>query len=207
MTSPWALHNERNEHREKETMSPSKKKPAAANPSRPMGKRKAAHTAPTVATPALSVDELFDRFPKQIMVLFGWFFLEHLGELYRAFKGDMVMPIILGEIAHHNICHEYSRGRRRKEDMGIDQETPTNWDSLEPCNALSLSDATGIPRETCRRKARELCQAGLIARHPKSGYVVCQNVSHSFLDLNRRTLASYLALTKKFDALTASVRR
>lgn len=36
--------------------------------------------------------------------------------------------------------------------------------TIAPCNALSISDATGMPRETVRRKVKELEKRGWLVR-------------------------------------------
>lgn len=152
--------------------------------------------------PALSEDELFDRCQQQITVMFGWFFLRHLHDLYHAFGGDMVMPIVLGEIAHHNICHTYSCGKKKGEGGGA-LDNVAKREDMEPCNALSLSDATGIPRETCRRKVRELLRRGMIRRHPKGGYVIERQIGQHFHELDRGTFSAWMKLMNDMNALLA----
>ena len=88
----------------------------------------------------------------EIATLMGWFFLRYLGRVYEKFEGDFVLAIVLGEIAHHNICHFYSKGKPRDPAKVTGLTSFQPWDDLEPCNAFSLSAATGIPRETKRRK-------------------------------------------------------
>ena len=45
---------------------------------------------------------------------------------------------------------------------------PSMRATLLPCNAFSISEATGIPRETVRRKASELVAEGLLERVGRS---------------------------------------
>jgi predicted transcriptional regulator len=156
---------------------------------------------------SLSAEEIFERAPNQFAALFGWFFLQHFGELYSAFEGDMLMPIILGEIAHHNICHYYSRGRRRKGKNGPDPKAANKNEHFEPCNALSLSVATGIPRETCRRKIRKLEQQRFIQLHPNGGYIISDEVSEHFVEMNRQTFRRFLVLIEEFNDLISSIRQ
>jgi hypothetical protein len=52
--------------------------------------------------------ERYDRHKKLIAVIMARFFLRYLNLLYRDFEGDLVLPIVLGEIAHHNIIRLYS---------------------------------------------------------------------------------------------------
>jgi hypothetical protein len=52
--------------------------------------------------------ERYDQHKKLIAVIMNRFFLRYLNLLYREFEGDLVLPIVLGEIAHHNIIRLYS---------------------------------------------------------------------------------------------------
>lgn len=153
---------------------------------------------------ALSPDEIFDRYARELTVLFGWFFTRHLHDLYHAFNGDLLLPLILGEIAHHNICRFFTSGRRQKTVLPSDWKAPATWSALEPCNALSLSDAIGIPRETCRRKVRELCRLGYIQRHPRGGYVFRPDISTRFRPFNRKTFTNWMGIIAEIQALTAA---
>lgn len=129
----------------------------------------------------------------------GWFLLRHLQRVRVAFDGDFLLAIVLGEIAHHNICHYYSSGRRIQGARGVDYENPDGLPVLEACNAYSLSTATGIPRETVRRKAAELVNRGWVKRDARGGYLVTPEASRHFsTDFNVRSLAD---LMETADAL------
>ena len=140
-----------------------------------------------------AVAKLYDQHPREISILLGWFFLRHLHQLYRRFKGDMVSAMVLGEIAHHNICHYFSSGKTKG------PEGP--WTNLEPCNPYSLSVATGLPRETCRRKVQTLVRQGLIRPHPAGGYVIPPNLGTHFRETNQRTLTDVVTLIGNLEDL------
>ena len=147
-----------------------------------------------------SPDELFAGHAREISVLLGWFFLRHLLGLYRDFKGDLLMPIVLGEIAHHNICRQYTSGKRLAETVDVD------WAGLQPCNAFSLSNAMGIPRETIRRKIRILQDRGLVGRHPQGGYVIQPGIGDRFKDGNRKTFYDLMAVIDEIRRLNRQPR-
>ena len=173
---------------------------------RPKAKRPSAGRAPVSPNP----EDLYDLHPRELSVLMGWFFLRHLNQLYKTFKGDLIMPIVLGEIAHHNICHHYSSGKPKRGEVRRGGVVPGVWASLEPCNAFSLSAATGIPRETCRRKVRALVKQGLVVSHPKGGYVVARQVGPHFRDTNRQTFATVAEFIRDVQTIldrTAQVTR
>lgn len=131
----------------------------------------------------------YDVHAQEIAATMGWFLLRHLHRIRVAFEGDFLLAIILGEIAHHNICRYYSSGRRIEGTRGVDYENPDGLPHLESCNAYSLSNATGIPRETVRRKAFELVKRGWVKRDERGGFLLTPEASRHFsADFNVRSL-------------------
>lgn len=121
------------------------------------------------------------------------FLLRHMVRLYRAFDGDLLECIVLGQIAHHNVAGllgdtrtegEFAerlatRGRPRPED-------------LLPANAQSIARATGIPRETVRRKVRSLVQRGWLAIDARSNLSVTRAPAGHFRELSERSIRELL---------------
>ena len=80
----------------------------------------------------------------------------------------LLLFLVFGEIAHYNVArairsldlHEaVTASLRRRDVLGA-----LELQHVAPCNALSISEATGIPRETVRRKVKELEARGMIGR-------------------------------------------
>jgi DNA-binding transcriptional ArsR family regulator len=66
-------------------------------------------------------------------------------------------------------------------------------------NVEALARATGIPRESVRRKVEELREAGMVTKDPERGLVVCRGAAQHFANTTRieiealdRLLADYL---------------
>ena len=150
---------------------------------------------------APALHHLYDRHAQELSVLMGWFFLRHLNHLYRTFNGDLLMAIVLGEIAHHNICHHYSSGKPRHGMRAAHGVAPEVLAHLEPCNAFSLSAATGIPRETCRRKVQALVKQGLVVRQPKGGCAIARHIGPHFRDTNRQTFATVMEFIRDVQTI------
>jgi len=95
------------------------------------------------------------------------FTINTLRRAYRLFDGDLTLFLVFGEIAHYNMS-------RASQTLNLrDAPDSSRWKVLmrtlpdqkvTPCNALSISEATGIPRETVRRKVKELEERGWLVR-------------------------------------------
>jgi len=97
--------------------------------------------------------------------------LRYLVRLYAAFDGDLLMPIVLGEVGLYNV------GGLGLDDQALAAIRCSNegdFDKLllRPCNAFSISSSTGIPRETVRRKVSHLIQQDWINRDTKGGLTI-----------------------------------
>lgn len=137
----------------------------------------------------------------EIAIRMGRFFVEHLVRLYRAFDGDLVQVIILGEIGHHNTTRTHSVAGRAARARAPSGAGPSTQDFL-PCNALSLSHATGIPRETVRRKIAALVRRGWVSQNARGeAFVTAAAGAHFMPDFNRETLLQVLALSRDLQAL------
>lgn len=91
---------------------------------------------------------------------------------FEEFDRDILLPILLGEIALHNIGafenDDAIAGKRKRRSKTACQggHGPLECDcALKPCNAYSIAAATGLPRETVRRKIVRLVELGWISRH------------------------------------------
>lgn len=140
----------------------------------------------------------------EIATLMGWFFLRYLGRIYEKFEGDFVLAIVLGEIAHHNICRFYSKGKPRDSKKVTGLTSRQVWDDLESCNAFSLSAATGIPRETIRRKISILLKKGWIQKISTGGYVILPGVSEHFAnDFSLQTFMDLMETSEDLRSILA----
>ena len=73
---------------------------------------------------------------------------------------------------------------------------------LEPTNAYSISQATGIPRETVRRKIDKLQQKGWVVKNDRGEVVMSETVSDHFTKgLNKKILAELLMTSKSIQNL------
>jgi hypothetical protein len=142
----------------------------------------------------------YETHQTEIAIRMGRFFVEHLIRLYRAFDGDLTQVIILGEIGHHNTTRTHpAAGPRRRPPA-----TPSVEDFL-PCNAFSISQATGIPRETVRRKIAGLVRRGWVRQNARGEVFVTPAAGAHFMPVfNRDTLLDVLAVADELRSLLAA---
>ncbi len=162
--------------------------------------------SPDDRRPACPFDaESYENHKSAISLIMGHFLLRHLNLLYQAFDGDLLMPIVLGEIAHHNVVRFYSgKGdcMAVRDRVGPEYEPLKN---LEPSNAFSISEATGIPRETVRRKIDKLIQRGWLVKNARGEVTISDSVSHHFTkDFNKILLKELLEASACINRLLTS---
>lgn len=119
------------------------------------------------------------------------FTLPHLIGLYRFFGGDMAMPIVLGEIVMRNLQTVFQMRLDlpyevldKEAERKLIERTFTS-EHLRPANALSISIATGIPRETVRRKVDKLIAMGWVHRDGHSHLFITRKVADDMGDFDR----------------------
>lgn len=133
------------------------------------------------------------------------FFLRYLNDIYQAFEGDLATVIVLGEISNHNTSHLFSAEKALNESLRAIQDDPAIWTGMEGCNAYSMSCATGIPRETVRRKVAELKKRGWIEDVPKQGLRVTKACADHFGEgFSLRVLNEMLRASRIIEALLAA---
>jgi hypothetical protein len=136
------------------------------------------------------------------------FTLPHLIGLYRCFGGDLGLPIVLGEIAARNLQAVYQM--RADEPYSVldsrtdhvireRRYTPAH---LRPANAHSVAQATGIPRETVRRKLEKLIALGWVERNTRGHLFITSRVREDLGAFDRdETVRFVLAAASVLKAL------
>ena len=150
-------------------------------------------------------DDAFDRHYLALTFEVGCFMLEHLRNVYREFDGDIVMCMVLGEVGQHNAAHFMREILPRSGKDAKELATDAVIDaSIRRCNALSIAEASGIPRETVRRKLAKLERLGWISRDAGGGVRVTRMVGRHFRGFDRRTMNDLLDLTERLRATLAT---
>lgn len=136
---------------------------------------------------------------REMAYVFSEFMVPYLLRLYRRFDGDMAEMIVLGEIGQRNVSRIFDP--RVASRVGFSEELLDDdvWRQarLVPCNALSIAESTGIPRETVRRKVNKLIERGWVVREPSGHLYVSAVVSSQFADFNLETMDAFLATAER----------
>jgi hypothetical protein len=157
--------------------------------------------------PAEGGERLTDALFRVVETLTAYW-LRHLHRLQLAFGGDLLLPLLLGEVAHYNIGTLMYRG-----DAGLvlldalftdAEREPTVLAALvRPCNAHSLALVTGVPDSSVRRKLAVLAEKGWLARLPDHSYVVTARPGIEFEALNLATLRDFLETDARIRKMLA----
>lgn len=148
----------------------------------------------------------YEAHQSEIALHMSHFLLDYLREIYKAFDGDLALVIVLGEIAHHNMAVHFTRkdGLPAATVRKLESDAATQ-DRMPSCNAYSLAQATGLPRETIRRKMARLKELGWIEQIGRREVRITPKVGQHFLpDFNVRLLANLLNAADRVRGLLAS---
>ncbi len=137
-----------------------------------------------------------------IALLTNVFHVRHLVRLYAAFDGDLLEALVLGEVAHHNFSamvakandpHEFSALARSYQESGVPPQLPTN--------AYSISGATGIPRETVRRKVQSLIRKKLLRRDDRGNLFTTPSAPERFAAFTAESVFQIRETCRQIGAL------
>lgn len=103
---------------------------------------------------------------KDALFCLSLFVHRYLTAIYDRLNLDIVSLSLLDEIAQHNLEPLTKQGR------SAFPRDAAQLKLMRGCNAFSLSQATGVPRETVRRKIKQLVDLGWIEKHNRKGLFI-----------------------------------
>lgn len=142
---------------------------------------------------SMAQSQQFQTQRNRLSFVMAGFTLPLLRSIYQSFGGDMLMCIVLGEIAQHNAGRWLAR---EDNDPQVLEDLERHPEILRPCNALSIADATGIPRETVRRKVLALIERDMVYRADNGQLFVHPSVPDQF-DAMTQTMVPALLETAR----------
>lgn len=130
---------------------------------------------------------------KEALLCLSLFFHSYLITVYGDEDLDLVSISLLHEIAQHNL-EPFTRGSRLQFPKDAEE-----MELMRGCNAFSLSQATGVPRETARRKIKQLVELGWIEQHNRTGLFITTKW------MDRLSGGDALTLLGEWKATTAQI--
>ena len=124
--------------------------------------------------------EEFEQHYFRVAYLFSRFTVPYLRSIYREFGGDMLLNLVLGEIGTRNVGYFFDADKDSNSSEAVLNDVSEHQRLLRPCNALSISEATGIPRETVRRKIDMLIKKGWVYKNEKGHIYLTPEVAKHF---------------------------
>jgi hypothetical protein len=157
--------------------------------------------------PAVALDrDLIRTHHIDFSYLVGRFMVEHLARVHRAFDGDLLAALVLGTIGQHNMRLFYDEVvAKSTESIEELVARGAHVTYLRPCNAMSVSASTGIPRETVRRKIRLLAERGWVEQVGRDKLYITRAVARHFMDFDIETVERFCATADRI-VLTAERR-
>ena len=148
-----------------------------------------------------SLASVYLRHSSTISIEMAEYHLTHLKRLHQAFQGDLLLPLILGEIGLFNL-----RGLdlakiepRKKNDNPL-----TQYVSKQLCNTYSVSLALGLPRETARRKVLKLIEMGFLKKSGARGLQVTDKAVLDFVpEFNFDSYRLFLEANERINKLVS----
>jgi DNA-binding transcriptional ArsR family regulator len=124
---------------------------------------------------------------------------EHLSECSRAFRGDLQEMLLLAIVGQSFLARMLQTGER-----GDPPVTPVLTGAS--INACSLSEITGIPRETVRRKLKNLARRGWIEKDETGAWQIAVSggrtkVRDDLRALDEQCMKRFAALAQALLAL------
>lgn len=153
-----------------------------------------------LATDPRTFEELYRKHYLAAQYVFVQFFVDHLTDVSREFKGDLQVMLILATLGQVHLDRA-----RRIHDPATPAEAPVDVD-LGWTTSSRLADVTGIPRQTVRRKLLNLQQRGWIVQNDQQGWMLRQGTQEGsaradLSDLDQRAMQRVSKLIANFNDL------
>jgi hypothetical protein len=134
----------------------------------------------------------------ELSFLIGSFVTDHLIRVNQAFSGDLAAALVLATIANRNL-QSYYANVAEKSPEGLDKlvESGSHLAHLRHCNAYSVSSATGIPRETVRRKVKWLAGQGWITIGERGELTIAAGIGKTFAEFDAETISRFLKTARQ----------
>ena len=156
-----------------------------------------AHAIPDLVRKSRLTKSELDHFDKAYgLVAFALnrYIVDHLLRFARQFGPDYQMLVVWGVLAHQCVIHLIPAGSHPKDVLNGNGLLADPDPDLRPVRQRDLSQITGIPKETVRRKLLKLEQCGWIKRKGPGWVLDRENLDPELREFSRESAKRMLAV-------------
>jgi len=136
----------------------------------------------------------FDKAFSLVAFTLNRFIVDHLLRFARQFGPDYQMMVVWGVLAHQCVIHHLPAGSRPAKVLGANGKLAADT-NLRPVRQRDLSQITGIPKETVRRKLLKLEREGWIQRQDSGWVLNRDNIDPELREFSRESAKRMLAVS------------
>lgn len=137
----------------------------------------------------------FDKAFSLVAFTLNRFIVDHLLRFARQFGPDYQLMVVWGVLAHQCVIHHIPADSRPAKVLGPDGKLAAADADLRPVRQRDLSQITGIPKETVRRKLLKLEQDGWIERKGSGWVLNRDNIDPELREFSRESTKRLLAVS------------
>lgn len=153
-------------------------------------------------------EEAFNRAFSLVAFITNRHIVDHMVRFRRAFGLDFEALVLWAVLAHQNCAHLFAPGsapgKVLTEEGRLKQAVPA---ALRPVRLRHLSEITGIPRETTRRKLALLERQGWIIRLRQGWLVNPERVEPDLRTFTLETVRRFLSAAREVEQVLKSAER
>ena len=123
------------------------------------------------------------------------YIVDHLLRFARQFGPDYQMLVVWGVVAHQCVIHHVPAGSRPSTVLAPDGLLKTPDAELRPVRQRDLSQITGIPKETVRRKLLKLEREGWLRRQGPGWVLNRDSIDPELREFSRESAKRLLAVS------------
>lgn len=136
----------------------------------------------------------FDKAYGLVAFALNRYIVDHLLRFGRQFGPDYQMLVVWGVLAHQCVIHLIPAGSRPKDVLNQNGLLADPAPDLRSVRQRDLSQITGIPKETVRRKLLKLEQSGWIKRKGQGWVIDRENLDPELREFSRESAKRMLAV-------------
>lgn len=149
-------------------------------------------------------DKRFEQAFGKVSFVVNRFILEHMTRITRELDLDLESTYLWGVLANLNVMHLLSHGSSHGGPIEVDSALAHEFRGVR---LSDLTQVTGIPRETVRRKLKALQARGKIERNSNGLWVIkMSGVDNATRAFTKETVVRCIRVAKELESLLTAVK-